>query len=392
MQWIEKELQLLATDSLERYIHKSGPVAQSPGYIVRGGRSMLNLSSNDYLGLARHPAIIETMRQTLLTEGTGSGASRLVTGNRPAYDLLEQALIEWQGCQAALVFANGYMANVGVITALVGREDVVFSDRLNHASITDGIVLSRAEHVRYRHNDMDHLRVLLHKHRDKRRKLIVTDTVFSMDGDQAPLHELVALKNEYEAMLMVDEAHSGGVYGLHGEGLCHGLGLQDEVDIHMGTFSKSFGMYGAYVCGSRMLIRWLINKARPLIFSTALPPSVVAGTSKALTLVQAEHWRRKKLYEASKLFRSSLMSSGFNIPAGDSPIIPLIVGDNDAALRFSAALEAEGITATAIRPPTVPVNTARIRFSLSAAHTDKDLTDAVSKIRLIGHKLGVLSP
>ncbi|OXM15255.1 8-amino-7-oxononanoate synthase [Paenibacillus herberti] len=392
MQWIEKELQLLAADSLERYLNKSGPVAQSPGYISRGGRSMLNLSSNDYLGLTQHPAIIETMRQALLSEGAGSGASRLVTGNRLPYDLLEGALTEWQGCQASLVFANGYMANVGVITALVGREDVVFSDRLNHASITDGIVLSRAEHVRYRHNDMDHLRVLLHKHRDKRRKLIVTDAVFSMDGDQAPLHELVALKNEYEAMLMVDEAHSGGVYGLHGEGLCRQLGLQDEVDIHMGTFSKSFGMYGAYVCGSRMLIRWLVNKARPLIFSTALPPSVVAGTSKALALVQAEHWRRKKLNEASKLFRSSLFSSGFNIAAGDSPIVPLILGNNDTALRFSAALEAEGITATAIRPPTVPVNTARIRFSLSAAHTDKDLADAVSKIRLIGHQLGVLSP
>ncbi|MEK8132064.1 aminotransferase class I/II-fold pyridoxal phosphate-dependent enzyme [Paenibacillus filicis] len=239
---------------------------------------------------------------------------------------------------------------------------------------------------------MEHLRMLLNKYRDKRRKLIVTDAVFSMDGDQAPLRELAALKREYGAMLMVDEAHSGGIYGGRGEGLCHELGLQGDVDIHMGTLSKSFGVYGAYIVGRRTLIRWLVNKARPLIYSTALPPSIVTGISMSLDLVQKEHWRRERLHTATRLFRSSLRDAGFSIGDGDSPIVPLIVGDNDTALRFSGALEEEGILAVAIRPPTVPDGTARLRFSLSAVHMDKELTDAAAHIHNIGLRLGVLSP
>lgn len=392
MKWIEKELDILASASLERSLRLTSQVSEFPAYTLREERILLNMSSNDYLGLAQHPSILKVMCEALLTEGVGSGASRLVTGNRLPYGRLEEALADWQNCEAALVFANGYMANSGVIGSLVGRGDVVFSDQLNHASIVDGIVLSRAEHARYRHNDIEHLRTLLYKYRDKRRKLIVTDAVFSMDGDQAPLHELVELKHEYGAMLMVDEAHSGGIYGERGEGLCHQLGLQQDVDIHMGTFSKAFGVYGAYVCGSRTLIRWLVNKARPLIYSTALPPSLVAGVTKALALVQIERWRRERLYAASRLFRSALCDAGFNIGAGDSPIVPMILGDSDKALRFSEALEAEGIAAVAIRPPTVPDHTARIRFSLSAAHTEKELTDAAILIRTIGYRLGVLNP
>ncbi|WP_337102863.1 8-amino-7-oxononanoate synthase [Paenibacillus sp. YIM B09110] len=392
MKWMEKELEALAEASLERSLREHSIVSESPGYTLREGRVLLNLSSNNYLGLADHPAIIEAMREALLTEGVGSGASRLVTGNRLPYGRLEESLAEWQNCEAGLVIANGYMANSGVIGALVSRGDVVFSDQLNHASIVDGVVLSRSEHARYRHNDMEHLRTLLNKYRDNRRKLIVTDAVFSMDGNQARLHELVALKREYGAMLMVDEAHSGGIYGRHGEGLCHELGLKDAVDIHMGTFSKSFGVYGAYICGSRTLIRWLLNKARPLIYSTALPPSLVAGISKALELVKADHWRRERLSEASRLFRSSLCNAGFNIGDGDSPIVPLIVGDNDTALRFSSALEKEGIAAVAIRPPTVPEGTARIRFSLSATHSDRELIDAADCISTIGLQMGVLRP
>lgn len=389
--WMEKELAAMEEASLMRTLRASSSVSGCPGYTVRGERQLLNLSSNDYLGLSQHPAIIEVMREALLIEGAGSGASRLVTGNREGFGRLEEALSDWQNSEAALVFANGYMANAGVISALVGRGDVVFSDQLNHASIVDGIILSRAELARYRHNDMEHLRKLLNKYRDKRRKLIVTDAVFSMDGDQAPLVELALLKREHGAMLMVDEAHSGGIYGGRGEGLCHELGLQNDVDIHMGTFGKSFGVYGAYVCGSRTLIRWLINKARPLIYSTALPPSLAVGISKALDLVQTEHWRRERLHMAIKLFRSSLSTVGFDVGAGDSPIVPIIIGDNETAMRFSGALEEEGIAAVAIRPPTVPDGTARIRFSLSAAHSDKELIDASARIRTIGLQLGVLS-
>ncbi|MEX2461217.1 MAG: 8-amino-7-oxononanoate synthase [Paenibacillaceae bacterium] len=390
MNWMEKELELLHDASLERFLRDSAPAPQCPGYTVRGGRLLLNLASNDYLGLAQHPAIIETMCKALLTEGSGSGASRLVTGNRLPYRGLEEELSHWQRSEAALVFANGYMANSGVISALVGRNDVVFSDQLNHASIVDGIVLSRAEQARYRHNDMEHLEALLYKHRDKRRKLIVTDAVFSMDGDAAPLCKLAALKRKYGTMLMVDEAHSGGIYGEQGQGLCFELGLQHEVDVHMGTFSKSFGVYGAYVCGSRTLIRWLINKARPLMYSTALPPSLVTGISTSLALVQADHWRRERLFSLSMLFRSSLLNAGFNVGRGDSPIVPVIVGDNEVALRFSKALELKGIEAVAIRPPTVPDGTARIRFSLTAAHKDKELLNAVAIICTIGHQLGVI--
>ncbi|GKU77412.1 8-amino-7-oxononanoate synthase [Paenibacillus sp. L3-i20] len=392
MNWMEKELKSLRDVSLERILHDNAPALDRPGYILRGNRLLLNLASNDYLGLAQHPAIVETIRESLLTEGVGSRASRLVTGNRTPYGKLEEELSNWQHSEASLVFANGYMANTGVISALVGRDDVVFSDQLNHASIVDGILLSRAEHARYRHNDMEHLRTLLQKYSHKRRKLIVTDAIFSMDGNVANLRELVALKQEYDAMLMVDEAHSGGIYGECGEGMCFHLGLQNEVDIHMGTFSKSFGVYGAYVCGSQTLIRYLINKARPLIYSTALPPSLIAGISTALAIVQGEQWRRERLYALSDLFRSSLQNAGFNVGTGNSPIIPLIVGDNDTALRFSRVLESNGIKTVAIRPPTVPNGTARIRFSLSAAHTEKELADAAAIICATGIQLGVLKP
>lgn len=391
MNWMEKELEALAYESLERRLCVSATVAGSPSSMVHGERPLLNLSSNDYLGLAQHPAIVESMRESLLTEGAGAGASRLVTGNRAPYAQLEEALAQWQSSEAALVFANGYMANIGVISAIVGRNDVVFSDQFNHASIVDGIVLSRAEHARYRHNDMEHLRYLLKRHQDKRRKLIVTDAVFSMDGDQACLSELVELKQEYDAMLMVDEAHSGGIYGLRGEGLSHELGLKHAVDIHMGTFSKSFGVYGAYVCGSNTLIRWLVNKARPLIYTTALPPSLVTGIGKALELVQTELWRREQLFKYSRYVRSSLCEAGYSVGDGNSPIIPVILGDNDAAIQFSAALEDEGIAAVAIRPPTVPEGTARIRFSLSAALTSEEVMEAVAKIVSVGHRLGVLN-
>lgn len=395
LKWMEQELATLEDASLKRSLRASSAVPSSPGRLFRGTgadnmHNMLNLSGNDYLGLSQHPAMIEVMREALLKEGVGAGASRLVTGNRLAYTELEEAIAEWQDCEAALVFANGYMANTGVIRAVVGRDDVVFSDQLNHASIVDGILMSRAEMARYRHNDMEHLEALLHKYRDRKRKLIVTDAVFSMDGDQAPLQDLILLKHEYGAMLMVDEAHSGGVYGRRGEGLCHVLGVKDEVDIHMGTFSKAFGVYGAYVCGSRTLIDYLVNKARTLIYSTAMPPVLLAGIAQALVLVQQEHWRRERLHTCIRSFRSSLQKSGFLLEIGDSPIVPIIIGGNETALRFSAALEEKGIAAVAIRPPTVPEGTARIRFTLSAAHTDKELQYAATCIREVGLQLGVL--
>ncbi|MCA0756273.1 8-amino-7-oxononanoate synthase [Paenibacillus sp. N4] len=389
IEWMEKELAERAGKSLERKWNDSARVAGKPGYLLREGREMLDLSSNDYLGLAAHPAIIEAMSRSLEVEGAGSGASRLVTGNRPPYRKLEEELAAWQGSGAALVFGCGYTANIGVISAVAGRGDVVFSDRLNHASIVDGITLSRAEHARYRHGDMEHLSWLLARYAGNRRKLIVTDAVFSMDGDCAPLQELVRIKKEHEAMLMVDEAHSGGIYGSCGEGLAHRLGISSEVDIHMGTFSKAFGVYGAYVSGSTTLIRWLLNTARPLIYSTGLPPAVVSGVSKALDLIQNEPQRRERLLASAKLFRALLSEAGLAVAAGDSPIIPVMAGDSAASLRFSDALAGEGIAAAAIRPPTVPEGTARIRFSLSASHTEADLRRAAEVIGRTAAALGL---
>lgn len=379
----------MAQTSSKRVLRDVEEAKSKPGYFMREGKLLLNLSSNDYLSLSRHPAISNVMRQSL-DFACGAGASRLVVGNWLPHSLLERDLANWQQTEAALVFANGYMANVGTIAALVGRGDTVFSDRLNHASIVDGIMLSRADHVRYRHGDFEHLRHVIMKHAGPQRKLIVTDAIFSMDGDTAPLQELAQLKREQGAMLMVDEAHSDGVYGPRGTGLCHALDMQRDVDIRVGSFSKAFGVYGAYVCGSAMLIQWLTNKARPLIYSTAMPPFIVAGVHKALELVQSEQHRRDRLFASSASFRRQLISIGFRVGSGNSPIVPIIVGDNETALRFAAELESGGIAAAAIRPPTVPIGMARIRFSLTAEHRDPQLLEALAQIKQVGLKLGVI--
>lgn len=386
---MKKELALLVQTSGERVLKDIEEAEGKPGYFMYKGKLLLNFSSNDYLGLSRHPAIAAAMRESLHS-ACGASASRLMAGNWVPYSLLERELADWQQTEASLVFANGYMANVGTIAALVGRDDIVFSDRLNHASIVDGIVQSRAYHVRYRHGDFEHLRYVMTKHTGARRKLIVTDAIFSMDGDAAPLQELVQLKHEQGAMLMVDEAHSDGVYGPRGAGLCHALDVQRDIDIRMGSFSKAFGVYGAHICGSATLIRWLTNKARPLIYSTAMPLSIVAGVRKALDLVQSEQERRNRLLTSNLSFRRQLTSIGFQVVSGDSPIIPVIIGDNEMALRFSAELESEGIAAVAIRPPTVPIGKARIRFSLTAEHRDSELMQALKRIQRVGLKLGVI--
>lgn len=388
--WMEEELSVITTQSLERRLRSTEPGEQRlQKWIMVEGKRLFNLSSNNYLGLAGDTRIAEAAECALWHWGSGATASRLVVGNHALYEELEGCLAEWKERERALVFANGYMANMAAISSLVGRGDAVFSDRLNHASIVDGIVLSRAKHYRYRHNDIEHLEHLLKKHSDHRRKLIVTDAVFSMDGDAALLRELVHLRNRYGAMLMVDEAHSGGVRGERGEGLCHELGIHRQVDVIMGTFSKAFGVYGAYICGDNTLIRYLLNKARPLIYSTGLPPVVIASILRALTLVQEESWRREQVRENSVWFRRQLRQNGLVTADGDSPIIPLAIGENEKAIRFSRMLEDRGISAVAIRPPTVPAGTARIRFSVMTTHTQEELGWAVQQIKEIAKELEV---
>jgi 8-amino-7-oxononanoate synthase len=346
--------------------------------VVRDGRQLLNLSSNNYLGLAGDPRIEQAMADAAW-RGAGSTASRLVVGTDQAVLELEKAIAAHKGAEAALLFGSGYLANLGTLSALLDRGDAVFSDRLNHASIIDGVRLSGATIHRYEHCDPDHLASLLHGS-DARRKLIVTETIFSMDGDAAPLEELVELKERHGAALVIDEAHAGGIFGRKGAGYAHELGLAERVDLHIGTFGKAYGVYGAYAAGSREFIDFLVNRCRPFVFTTALPPAVVAGIAAALEIVRTADGPRRDLLEHAAWFRARLAELGFATGTSASQIVPATIGENDAALAFAEALTARGVLAVAIRPPTVPAGTARVRFSLTAAHTREQLEEALGAI------------
>ena len=315
--------------------------------------------------------------------GFGAGASRLVCGNFDEHAALEAELAVYKNAEAALLFSTGYMANVGIISALVGREDVVLCDRLVHASILDGIVLSRAGMKRYPHNDMVELKNVLESVKRARRRLIVTESVFSMDGDTAPLEELAALAKKYDAWLMVDEAHAVGVFGKSGAGMVEEFGIMDKIDIQMGTLSKAAGSFGAYAAGSRTLFDYLVNTARSGIFSTALPPSVAAAGREALRLMSREPWRRERVRSLAVVLRQELKRLGLDVKDGITPIIPVMVGDADRAVRWSKALLNEGVFVSAIRPPTVPAGTARLRVTVTAAHTDEDLERCVLAFRKV---------
>jgi 8-amino-7-oxononanoate synthase len=351
-----------------------GPKVVSPE-----GRELLNLSSNDYLGLAGHPRLAEAAARAARERGTGATASRLVVGDDPFYQALEERLAEHKGTERALVLGSGFLANAGVIPALAGRGDAIFSDELNHASIVDGCRLAHGDVQRYRHRDADHLEQLLRSSRAKR-KLIVSDTVFSMDGDTAPLRELVELKERYGAALLVDEAHASGVFGPHGEGYAHELGLARSIDLHMGTFSKAFGGYGAYLAGRDSWIRYLQNACRTLIYTTALPPPVIAAADAALTLVREAGEARRGLRRKAERVRARLAEFGLDTCGSTTQIVPILVGESSEAVDFGRALEERGALGVAIRPPSVPAGTARIRFSIMATHSDHDLERALDAV------------
>ncbi|MBE0467357.1 MAG: 8-amino-7-oxononanoate synthase, partial [Candidatus Desulforudis sp.] len=318
---LKTDLNRRAEAGLRRQL-KVAQAAHGP-WVSLEGRRMLNLASNNYLGLAVDPVLVEAMTVATVSGGCGATASRLIVGNHTGYREVEEYLARFKGTAAALIFPSGYHANLGTISALVGRGDVVFSDKLAHASIIDGIVLSRAEHKRFRHNDVEHLRHLLQQNRpDYRRALIVTESVFSMDGDVAPLVELVALKERYGAWLMVDEAHGAGVFGPRGQGLAHALGIGEAVEVQMGTFSKAFGCVGGYVAGERTLIDYLVNSSRSFIYSTGLPPGVVAAIGAAVRAVEQAAARRERLLEYADRFRGLLQAAGLNTGASVTQIIP----------------------------------------------------------------------
>lgn len=350
------------------------------------------LCSNNYLGLAEHPALIKASVLASEDFGTSSGASRLVSGTMELHEQLELSIAAFKQSESALVFNSGHSANTGIIPALVGRGDLVFSDRLNHASIVDGVVLSGAKLVRYPHNDHEQLSQLMEKHCGKGRVLIVTDGVFSMDGDIAPLVELADLKQRYGAMLMVDDAHGSGVIGNLGRGSAEMLGIADQVDIKMGTFGKALGSFGAYAAVTAEIRELLVNRCRSFIFSTSLPPSVLAASMAALQVVQSPEGDllRQRLNDNSVYLRRGLVDAGFCVPHGTTQIVPIITGTPQGTMRFSELLLEAGVFAQGIRPPTVPPGSGRIRFTLMATHTHEDLAWAVDSIRKIGTSLGIV--
>ncbi|MHB1014183.1 MAG: 8-amino-7-oxononanoate synthase [Desulfurivibrionaceae bacterium] len=343
-------------------------------------RELLDFSSNDYLALAEHPALIAAAQQALRRFGTGSGASRLMSGDLVIHHELEDAVARLKGKEAALTFGSGYMANTGIIPALMGRHDLVFSDRLNHASIHDGCRLSGARLIRFHHNDLNHLEDLLKKKQGATTPLIVVESIYSMDGDRCPLRELVELKERFGCLLMVDEAHATGVFGENGGGVSEEEGVSGAVDLAMGTFGKGLGSYGAYVAGNRELIDYLLNRTRSFIFSTALPPSVAAASLAAVGLIRQEPNLRHELHEKIGYFKTLLRTGGYTADLGPSQIIPILIGESKAALNKAHLLRQQGIFATAIRPPTVPNGTARLRFSITSHHSTADLAQAAKAL------------
>jgi 8-amino-7-oxononanoate synthase len=366
----------------QRRILRAAALADG-GRMQRGGRTLIDFSSNDYLGLARHPLLIDRAREWAAAMGTGSGASRLVTGTSEAHIALEERIAAFKGAEAALLFASGWQANAAVIPALLAAVPgaALFTDRLNHASMHAGIAISGMRQHRFRHNDLDHLAALLEsKGAGAPMRLILTESVFSMDGDRADLAALADLAAAYDAVLFVDEAHATGVLGPGGRGLS--AQVPGRIDVVMGTFSKALGGFGAYVAGSRVLIDYLVNAASGFVFTTAPPPAVLGAIDAALDLVPGMDAERVHLAALGDRLRQGLAALGIDHGASSTQIVPAMIGGEDDAMRIAAALEAADLLASAIRPPTVPPGTSRLRLALRAGHSQDDidvLLEAIGK-------------
>ncbi len=352
--------------------------AQGPRVVLAGRGRVVVLCSNNYLGLAEHPALRRAAADAIERYGLGTGASRLVSGTTELHEELERRIALFKGVEAAIAFNTGYAANTGVIPAVAGEGDVILSDALNHASIIDGCRLSRARTVVYRHRDREHLEELLKEHRSARRRLIVSDGVFSMDGDITPLPDLVDLSERHDAMLMIDDAHATGVLGRNGRGTAEHFGMTEKIPLQMGTLGKALGSFGAYVAGDRATISYLRNSARSYMFSTSLPPALCAASIAALDLVDREPWRHARLWQNRWRLADGLAALGLASGGSETPIIPVMVGSaKDASLAAERLLQ-EGVLAPAIRPPSVPEGSARIRTTVMTTHTDQDIDLALS--------------
>ncbi len=375
--WITHELRALDESGLRRRMRVCEPLPR--GRCRVDGIELVNLASNDYLGLAGDPRVIAAALDATARYGAGARASALVSGRTPLHAELERAIAEFEGTEAAVLFPTGFAANVGAIGSLVEADDVVLCDRLNHASLIDGCRLSGARLRVYSHSDLAHLSSELDKAKGARRRLIVTDSLFSMDGDAAPLTELFALAARSESMLLIDEAHATGVYGASGRGLCEEAGLDGQECIRVGTLSKAIGSQGGFVAGTEALCDWIRNTARPQMFSTALTPGACGAALESLRLIRSEPDRRVRVRDLAREMRSELRAAGWQVTGDvDCPIVPLILGDPQAAVSLSLALQQHGFLVPAIRPPTVPRGTSRLRISLTAEHTSEEIRRCVA--------------
>ncbi|MET4692758.1 8-amino-7-oxononanoate synthase [Endozoicomonas lisbonensis] len=379
---MDKELQQDLQSRREANLYRSRKTldtAQGPEVVI-DGKKYLAFCNNDYLGLASHPDVVASLKKATTDYGVGGGASHLVIGHSRAHHQLEEELAEFTGRDRVLLFSNGYMANLGVISALLNKHDAVFQDRLNHASLLDAGLLSGARFQRYLHNDVDNLTTRLER-TEARRRLIVTDGVFSMDGDVAPLPELAQLAKQKNAWLMVDDAHGFGCLGKMGGGVAEYFDLpQDDLPVLVGTLGKAFGTAGAFVAGSEALIETLIQFARTYIYTTSMPPAVAAATRTSLKLLRDESWRRDHLQDLVQYFRKGCEQLGLQLMDSASPIQPIMVGSASNAMALSDSLAQQGILVTAIRPPTVPGGTSRLRITFSAAHSKEHVDQLLTAL------------
>ena len=373
--WLQTEYATLKESGLLRHLRTL--MSAPTGTVNLDGHNVVLLGSNNYLGLSTHPQVIDAAVEATQVFGTGASGSRLISGNSELYTTLETNLAKTKGTEASLVFSSGYAANTGIIPVLAGEGDLIISDALNHASIIDGCRLSRATKKIYRHCDVEHLKAQLGESSEFKRRLIVTDTVFSMDGDIAPLRDIFEVATEYDAMLLVDDAHGFGVLGKDGSGTVAHCGLEGQDIIQMGTLSKAIGGLGGYVAGSRLLIDLLINRARGFIFTTGLPPATLAAADAALNVMRSSPDLRKRLLKHAETLKTALTDLGYTLLPSQTQILPVVLGEPKRATDVAEVLLAEGVFAPAIRPPAVPSGTSRLRVTVMATHTDGEIQQAI---------------
>jgi len=389
LEYIDKKLDELKQQGVYRNLPiNTGACAN---IIHINGKEIVNLSANNYLGLATHPLVVEAAKKAVEKYGAGAGSVRTIVGNQDLLEELEAVLAEFKNEEAVTVFQSGLNCNIGVIQALTDKGDLIISDELNHASIIDGVKLSKADRAVYKHNDMNDLRRVLEENRKAYQQvIIITDGVFSMDGDLANLPEIVKLADEFNALTYVDDAHGSGVLGKNGRGTVDHFHLHGKVDIIVGTLSKAVGVIGGYVCSKQNVKEWLLHRARPLLFSTALPPAAIGAAIQSIRLLMASDEFTKKLWNNAKYFKQGMKNLGFNIGHSETPITPVMIGDEAKTMAFSKALLEEGVFVSGIVFPTVPKGKGRLRVMISASHTLCDLAFALEKFQKVGLRLGVI--